>query len=263
MDRLERDPDEESLLRIAFDGMRAGLWTAIPGIVQRFDAAAMTCEVQPSILMHTLPQIGNWQSVALPVLVDCPVQFPGAGGATMTFPVKPGDECLVVFASRCIDGWWQSGGVQPQAELRMHDLSDGFVLLGFRSRPRALANVSTSTAQLRSDDGATFIDLDPAGQKIKIVAPGGFEVDAPTQVLNASSTLTVNSPQSQFSGAVIIQGLLSWLAGMNGSGGGAASAVITGVVRVVGQILANGKRVDDSHTHGGVQPGSGTSGTVT
>ncbi|MGC8050122.1 Gp138 family membrane-puncturing spike protein, partial [Salmonella enterica] len=78
---------------------------------------------------------------------------------SMTFPVAQGDECLVVFASRCIDSWWQSGGIQEQAELRMHDLSDGFAILGFRSQPRALSNISTTSAQLRSDDGATFIDL--------------------------------------------------------------------------------------------------------
>lgn len=259
MNRLERDPDLESLIRAAFDGLSAGLWTALPGIIESFDPDAMTCKVQPTVMMQVLPQYGNAKSVALPLLVDCPVQFPGAGGATMTFPVAAGDECLVVFASRCIDGWWQAGGVQPQAEMRMHDLSDGFVLLGFRSKPRALAGVSLTTAQLRSDDGDTFIDLDPASKKVKIVAPGGFQVDAPEQVLNASSSLTVNSPQSRFSGAVIIQGLLSWLAGMDGSGGGATSATITGVIRIIGSIFANGKRIDDSHTHTSTSPGTPTS----
>ena len=31
--------------------------------------------------------------------------FPGGGGFALTFPVAAGDECLVVFASRCIDDY--------------------------------------------------------------------------------------------------------------------------------------------------------------
>ncbi|MCT9017100.1 Gp138 family membrane-puncturing spike protein, partial [Cupriavidus gilardii] len=118
MDRRERIDDPEVALRAAFDGLRARIWTALPGIIHSFDADAMTCEVQPTIKIPVRKLDGTIESVALPLLVDCPVQFPSGGNCTLTFPVKPGDECLVVFASRCIDAWWQSGGVQEQAELR-------------------------------------------------------------------------------------------------------------------------------------------------
>ncbi|MGO4412496.1 Gp138 family membrane-puncturing spike protein [Cupriavidus sp. KB_39] len=250
MNRLERIGGAEVALRAALDGYGAGIWTALPGIIQSFQSGPgqpPTCSVQPSIKMRVRQQDGTVASVALPVLVDCPVQFPAGGNCTLTFPVAPGDECLVVFASRCIDGWWQSGGVQEQAELRMHDLSDGFVLLGFRSVPRALANVSTTATQLRSENGATYIEMNPTLQKVKIVAPGGFDVVAPL---------------STFSAAVTITGLLTFVGGMVGSALSGAAAVFNGVLNVIGQITANGKRVDDTHTHNGVQPGSGNSGNV-
>ena len=74
----------------------------------------------------------------------------------MTFPIKTGDECLVVFACRAIDVWWQSGGVQPPAETRMHDLSDGFVIpVGVRLNA---SGVSTSRLEIRSDE-RSGIDL--------------------------------------------------------------------------------------------------------
>jgi hypothetical protein len=82
----------------------------------------------------------------------------------MTFPVKDGDEGLVVFASRCIDKWWRDGGVQEQTEYRMHDLSDGFAIPGFRSQKRTLDNVSTTAVQLRSDDGKKYVELDDKGK---------------------------------------------------------------------------------------------------
>jgi hypothetical protein len=234
MDRKERVDDPLASLHAILRGQRSEIWTALPGVIQSFDGSAQTCTVQPALKAQVRGIDGAIESVALPILVDCPVQFPAGGHCTLTFPVRSGDECLVVFASRCIDAWWQSGGVQEQAELRMHDLSDGFALLGFRSRPRALAGVSGSSTQLRSDDGATYIDLNPTQQKVKIVAPGGFDVVAPL---------------STFSAAVKITGLLSFIGGMVGSAANGAAAAFSGALNVIGQITANGKRVDDTHTH--------------
>jgi hypothetical protein len=247
MDKLQKYGDSAAALRAMLRTSRSDLWTALPAIVDSFDAALQTCAVQLAIKPQRQAADGAVASIPFKVLVDCPVQFPAGGQCALTFPVMPGDECLVVFASRCIDAWWQSGGVQDQAELRMHDLSDGFVLLGYRSRPRALTNVSGHSTQLRSDDGATYIDLDPSRQKVTIVAPGGFDVIA---------------PQSTFSAAVTIQGLLTFVGGMVGSATSGAAARISGAIDFVGQVLANGKRIDDTHTHGGVQPGGGNTGNV-
>lgn len=247
MNRQERVGDPNEMLLLAMRGALSEVWTALPGVIQSFDAVAMTCTVQPAIQVRARAPDGTDSSLSLPLLVDCPVQFPAGGNCTLTFPVTPGDECLIVFGSRCIDGWWQSSGVQAQAEPRMHDLSDGFVLLGTRSRPRALSGVSTASAQLRSDDGATFIDLNPLTKKISIVAPGGLDVV---------------TPLATFSQAVTIGGLLTFIGGMVGSATSGAAAVFNGVLNVIGQIAANGKRVDDTHTHNNVQPGSGNSGTV-
>lgn len=219
----------------------------MPGAIQSFDPGTQTCSVLPAIKEPIRTQAGDIISAQLPLLVDCPVYFPSGGNCTLTFPVKRGDECLVVFASRCIDSWWQSGGVQEQAELRMHDLSDGFVYVGVSSKPNVTPNISTTTAQFRSLDGSTYVELDPAAQKVNIVAPGGFFVTA---------------PDSEFSGAVIVRGLFTFVAGMVGSATSGAAAVFNGILNVVGQITANGKRVDDTHTHNGVQPGSGNSGNV-
>ena len=179
MDRLERAPSMTAILRQAFRSMQAGLWTALPAIVERFDAAKMTVDAQPAVSGRARDKDGVWQPIAMPKLLDCPVVFPGGGGATLTFPVKAGDECLVVFASRCIDGWWDQGGSPVPPSLRMHDLSDGFAFLGVRSRPRAFA-VATGKVQLRADDGATYVQLDPAGKVVKVVAPNGIDLNGVT-----------------------------------------------------------------------------------
>ena len=183
-DRRERIADWNLTFRLALQNAQADLWTALPGIIQSFDPVAMTCEVQPTIRMkitgaafgtYKSPTIindssGNFAWDKLPVLLDCPVFFPAGGGCTLTFPIKEGDECLVIFASRCIDAWWQSGGIQNQAAFRMHDLSDGFVFAGVRSQPRVISNISTSSVQLRTDDGTAFMDLDPTTHVMTLTA---------------------------------------------------------------------------------------------
>ncbi|TDV39521.1 hypothetical protein C7405_101640 [Paraburkholderia caballeronis] len=262
MDRKERIDDPLASMRSVLAGHQAGVWTALPGIIQAYVDNPPRVTVQPSIKAQVRGTDGAVASVALPLLTDCPVQFPAGGDCTLTFPVAEGDECLIVFASRCIDGWWQSGGVQEQAEMRMHDLSDGFALLGFRSVPRALSGVSTTSAQLRSDDGSTYFDLNPIAQTVKIVAPGGFEVVAPTQKFTASGSVEVDSPQSTFSGAVTVKGLFTFLAGLVGSATSGAAATITGAINFIGSLTSNGKRIDDGHTHAGVEPGPGSTGPV-
>lgn len=189
MDRRERNEDQEEMLRAAMDGLQARLWTAMPGIIQSFSVEQMTCVVQPAIQGQVQAKDGSTSFKNLPQLLDCPCQFPGGGGVTVTFPVAAGDECLVIIASRCIDAWHAQGGIQVPIEFRMHDLSDGFVLLGFHSVPRVLTDISTTSAQLRSDDGSTLIDIDPTGQTLTLTAPGGVTINADVTV-NGTVTAT-------------------------------------------------------------------------
>lgn len=150
---------------------------SMPGIIQSFDPDAVTAVVQPAIKGAEQDESGAELSVNLPLLVDVPVLFPRGGGCTLTFPVKAGDECLVIFADRCIDFWWQSGGVQEPVDDRMHDLSDAFCIVGPQSQAKNISGISTSAVELRSDDGETKLSLNPANGAINGTAPGGFNLN--------------------------------------------------------------------------------------
>ncbi|MXF49441.1 hypothetical protein GR294_23385 [Raoultella sp. Lac2] len=150
---------------------------SIPGIIQSFDPDAVTAVVQPAIKGAEQDESGTEVSVSLPLLVDVPVVFPRGGGCTLTFPVKAGDECLVIFADRCIDFWWQSGGIQEPVDGRMHDLSDAFCIVGPQSQAKKISGISTSAVELRSDDGSTKLSLNPASGAINGTAPGGFNLN--------------------------------------------------------------------------------------
>lgn len=190
MDRRERTEDLSTLLQVATQGAQADMWTAMPGVIQSFNPTEMSCVVQVSIKAKIAdPAFQSYKSATkvddpdgisawdqLPLLLDCPVVFPSAGNCTLTFPIIAGDECLVIFASRCIDAWWAYGGIQNQQILRMHDLSDGFVIPGPKSKPRVIPNISSSAVQLRSDDGLAFIEINPSTHNIAGTTPSNLNL---------------------------------------------------------------------------------------
>jgi len=221
-----------------FGSEQAGLWTAVPVIVQSFNAGAMTCELQPTIQCRVRAPDGTLSMVNLPLLLDCPVIFPSGGGFSLTFPIAKGDEGLAIFASRCIDGWWQSGGVgQAPTEIRMHDLSDGFYLPGCRSKPRALSGISGTTTQLRSDDGTTFVEV-AGGGIVNVTAPTAINLNTPTvNIQGVINVLNENSATEPF--------------------------IVAGNIQVQGDVVAGAGTSNISllnHHHTGVQTGSGNTG---
>lgn len=168
---------EQQATQALFDAISTQLRVAMPGIIQSFDSDAVTCTVQPALKGKNAVSSGDIESVNLPLLVDVPVIFPRGGGCTLTFPVAAGDECLLIFSDRCIDFWWQSGGVQEPVDSRQHDLSDAFAIVGPQSQAQKIDNISTSAVELRSDDGNTKLSLNPGTGAIKGTAPGGFDLN--------------------------------------------------------------------------------------
>lgn len=227
MDARERIDDPEEALRALLDAEKAKTWTSAPATVISYNAAKQTVSLQLAVKSFVKKPDGSQEAVDIPPLEDVPVQFPGGGGQTMTFPIKPGDEGLVNFSSRSPDSWQQSGageGGQVPTDSSTNSLSGGFFIPGFRSNPRALTNVSESETQIRSDDGNT---------KIGLSGSGGVNIDTDKSLaVSAAAGVSI------------------------GSSGG--ETVINGTVRIVGELIVN-DIIFSSHKHTGVQPGAGTS----
>lgn len=224
MDRRELSGSSDTALLVMLEGWQSALWTALPGIIQSFNPAAKTCVVQVALKMQQVNSDGTTKLILMPPLLDCPVQFPGGGGTTLTFPLAAGDECLVVFASRCIDAWWQSGcpigadgnpQPQPQVEFRMHDPSDGFVIPGVSSKPNVQPAISTTQAELRSNDGTVKVTLNPTTKAVTIVTPGAVTATAGGNLtataggnasISATGDLTLAGTNINLNGIVNING---------------------------------------------------------
>lgn len=253
-DRRELLQDDDEARRLLIESALADVQTAMPGIVESVSANGQTVSIRPAIKGFQPDANGETQTVSLPLLLDVPVCWPRAGGYALTFPIKQGDEVLVVFGSRCIDNWWKFGGEQTQAEIRFHDLSDGFAILAPTSEPKALGNVSTSAVQLRNEAGDTLIEITPEGN-IRAKATGKAVIEAPNIELTAATSIKLQAPSitAQGSASVAITSPATTM-------GGGAVAVQAGLA-VSGGLTSGGKNMD-THTHSGVTIGGGNTGPM-
>ncbi len=183
----------EDAAAAAIDSALKNVHTTLPGVIVSFDALRQTATVQPAI-QRVFAGIGPTN---LPLCVDCPVEFPSGGGFVLTFPVQPGDECVIAFSERCIDNWYVDGRFAPPADYRLHDLSDAIVRVGIRNQAKSIPGFRTDGAELRSLDGMTRVTVQL--NTIEIVAPNGLFVNAETSLqgsLDVSGNVTVGNGAS-------------------------------------------------------------------
>ena len=95
------------------------LHCALPGTVVSFDAETQTAVIRPAVKLRS--------GTDMPLLRGIPVFMP------VPFEVQEGAACLVVFADRDIDSWFETGEAEVPPSGRMHSLSDGFAFVGFRA----------------------------------------------------------------------------------------------------------------------------------
>ena len=124
MEEQKRQEELQALKRDVFENLHC----ALPGKVVSFDAESQTAVIQPAVRTAS--------GIEFPVLRDVPVFMP------VSFEVYEGDACLVIFADRDIDAWFETGEAEVPPSGRMHSLSDGFAFVGFRTRGNADENAS-------------------------------------------------------------------------------------------------------------------------
>jgi hypothetical protein len=153
------DPDLRALLQAFKIEILASLNCHQWGVIKGFSAAKQTVTVQIAVTRQVPVDQGGqaaYQSKPYPLLVDVPVFIASGGPGFLTFPIATGDICLVLFNDRDFDQFWATGNIQDPNSARMHDLSDGLAIIGFRTAANPLAAydplsvvLANGTTQLR------------------------------------------------------------------------------------------------------------------
>jgi hypothetical protein len=202
--------------------------TSIDGVIVSYDAGLAT--VQPI----GQKRFADGDVLDFPPIRRVPVRWPSFNGGQAGFkgPVTPGDKCQLIFSQQASDG---------SDDMRRFDLSDAYAIIASNETVQGGGN---------NDDcimwfGGAYIKITPAGA-VEINAPAGMKVIAPT---------------NEFTGAVLIRGMLTFMGGITGSALSGAAAVITGAINFIGTLTSNGKNISDSHIHTN-SGGTGNGGPV-
>ena len=129
----------------------AGIHTACPATIVSFDAGTCVASVKPTMTYYK----SDGTTLDYPVIIGVPVFMPKAGSSQITYPVKAGDSCLLVFAERSIDEWMGKGN-SDNHDPRRYDLTDAFCFVGM------CPSQSISADNVEIINGGTKISLTPS-----------------------------------------------------------------------------------------------------
>lgn len=151
-----------------------GIHTAMPGEILAYDAVTGLATVQPS-MMFKKP---DGSTVPFAQITGVPVVFPQAMGqnATVAFPVKAGDGCLIIVAEQSIDYWLY--GQETETDLAF-DLTNAICIPG-------LFKKGSSVAAEACEKNAIIVDVKGTRLTVK-----DREVEVDSAVIKLNGNVTV------------------------------------------------------------------------
>lgn len=200
--------------------------TALPGVIVSYENGL--ARVVPS----AKKRFADGDILDYPIIPNVRVCWPSFAGGTagVKGPVKAGDKCLLVFSQQAVDG---------SDDRRMFDLQDAYAVMC------DLGNAGPGDSG-NNEDMTMFFG--PA--YIRITAAGALDINAP-------GGTTINTPSTHNTGTLTTDGLLTYQDGMTGLGGSNGTTMQGDFNHTAGTITSLGKKIDGTHTHGGVQTGGG------
>ncbi|TZE83531.1 Gp138 family membrane-puncturing spike protein [Calorimonas adulescens] len=166
----------------------SGVHTAMPGEIKSFDSATCTAVVLPKGQFRSPDgRVFNY-----PVISGVPVVLIQGGGqdATIAFPIKEGDGCLLIICEQALD-YWRYGG-ETQAELR-HDLTNAVAIPGLFAKPNAAVKEAIDNDAIVIKKGDSKITLSQSGIAIRGDLTVEGNITTTTGKITASQGLSVLS----------------------------------------------------------------------
>lgn len=146
---------EAKQLKQMIHDMIRDVHTCIPGEIKSFDASKCTGNIQPSGKFKK----ADGSYLDYPELSNVPVVFLQSMDqkATIAYPIKEGDGCLLFFSEQQLDYW--KDGRTPKSDLR-HGLSNAIALVG-------LVTDANSVMEDACNDDAIIIDREKTRVVVK------------------------------------------------------------------------------------------------
>ena len=252
-----------------------GVYTAIPAIilVVKEKQRKLLVDVQPLVSIKTRED----EVIPESSILNVPLQMPASSVGGTVFPVKAGDNVLLVFSKRAIDTWkYGEGTPRPPNDFRVFSKNDCIAIPCIYPAGMSIVDSSKHSGDYgvgdviifnqRATGNSTEIILKENGDVI-VNSPKTVTVNCKDSIVNSSNSSTyntdsftvnsqsfnVNTGSYSVSASSVGYGTVNY--SMNATG----DAVSTGSYKMNGSFVLNGI-VIESHRHTGVESGPSTSG---
>lgn len=267
--------------------------TCIPGKIQSYDHKTQKATVLPLIKKKYRDGVVE----SMPPIVSVPVVFPRTIEASLTMPVKGGDGVIILFSERSMERFLSLGDEQEPGDARKFDLTDGIAIPGLFpfSTPSLSENnddvllIYKDTKMRMTKDGNFELEV-PKDIIVKVEGNGEVEIkgnlgvkiegdntveiggncevkvggDCNVQIdgncdvqvggnvtvnidgqadITVSGNVNLTAPETNIKGNVNVEGDVN----------------VTGTVTADTDVVGGGISLK-SHTHPGIEPGSGNTG---
>ena len=242
-----------SLIQTLSRKISSNLRVAMPATIEEYDFTTQKASVQIDIK----ELFDNETSIDYPVISDVPVIFPRSGGASLTMPVKRGDNCLVMFLDRDLTAWALGASKKKPNSQRMHDLNDAVIVMGLN--PLSTKSLATNNTDLLITYDGSSIVLKPNGA-IDINSAKALNIKAENVVINctnanikASGEINTEAPKFKQKGDFLIEG------NFEVSGSSALEGNVSCTSTIQGESIQTNSGIDlatHKHTYNEAQNGS-------
>ena len=142
--------------------------TAVPGKIDSIDYDEGLANVLPIMKR----KLRNGEKIDYPLITGVPIVFPQGSlqTASITFPVKPGDFCLLIIAEQALDFWQYE--IETETDLPF-DITNAICIPGlFQKATKDLQEANEKNSIIARVGEVTF-KIEPDGIKLK----GDLNVD--------------------------------------------------------------------------------------
>jgi hypothetical protein len=150
-----RTPSLSELLNASVTQAFDGFFVALPGRVEKYISATQTADIKPLLKRAVIDQDGGEDVEELPVIPNVPILFMRTSQFFLSLPLSVGDNVLLLFCDRSIDGYMGSTGAVDldPVDLRQHNISDAVAIPGFFPISRGIKDVIEGDMVLGKEKG--------------------------------------------------------------------------------------------------------------
>ncbi|MNQ83848.1 hypothetical protein D3C85_989500 [compost metagenome] len=207
---MSREASFQELLGASFEYHTENFYTCIPAVVVtvRDNFNQLSIDAQPSINIKS--RDGSIKERA--VILNVPVQMPSSSTAAVIVPLNVGDPVMLIFSMRGLDTWKRGNGrPTTPSDYRKFDKRDAIAIPGVMPFGNS-TNDPAKHVWTHNPKDLTIVQNLGSGQEVEIrLKTDGsvainttqkVEIQCDQAIVNANTSIELNSPAISFNGNV-------------------------------------------------------------